>query len=107
MSKGGNPLKALPPVTQAGFYLPAAGLTPAKGQWSPAMSPKKKPPGNPHLTKAEAERINRAKMRRASTIASARYDIGGVDKTHRQKPKSVTLPDAETLKRLDNDGEED
>jgi hypothetical protein len=50
--------------------------------------------------RAAIERRKVRIMRAADTNAIARYNLGGVEKTHRQKPKPVTLPSAETVKRI-------
>ena len=58
-----------------------------------------------NMTPAEAEKRRLMIMRQATTYASAKYELGGVEKTNRRKPKPVTLPSAETLKRLVDDGD--
>ena len=55
---------------------------------------------HPNMTPAEAEKRKLMIMRQATTYASAKYELGGVEKINRRKPKPVTLPSAETLKRI-------
>jgi hypothetical protein len=51
-----------------------------------------------HISPAEAERRKITIMRQATAVATAKY--GGVEKTHRYKPKPVTLADPERVKQI-------
>jgi hypothetical protein len=50
--------------------------------------------------KAEAEKLKRAKLKKATTVASGKYPLGGVEKTRRHKPPPVTLASPRTLQKL-------
>jgi len=52
------------------------------------------------MKKIDAEKKKRAKLRQAVTIANGGNKLGGVEKTHRHKPKPVTVPSPKTLRRL-------
>jgi len=70
---------------------------------------KRKPrpkPARPAFTPAEAaEKLKRSKLKKATSQATAKYDIGGVEKTHRYRRKPVTLPSPRTMRELFKDEE--